>query len=75
MRLTDASVAIRPRTSWEALDLGVLLARRHLGLLMGSWALVTLPLFALLSALCWSYPGLAVFLFWLLKPAYERLPL
>lgn len=75
MRLTDASVAIRPRTSWEALDLGVLLARRHLGLLMGSWALVTLPLFTLLSALCWGYPGLAVFLFWLLKPAYERLPL
>ena len=25
MRLTDASVAIRPRSAWEAIDLGVLL--------------------------------------------------
>lgn len=75
MRLTDASVAIRPRSAWEAMDLGVLLARRHAGLLMGSWALVTLPVYALLSLTCWNYPGLAVFLFWLLKPAYERLPL
>lgn len=29
MRLTDASVAIRPRSAWEALDLGILLAHRH----------------------------------------------
>jgi hypothetical protein len=75
MRLTEASVAIRPRTAWEAIDLGVLLARRHAGLLMASWALLTLPLFALLCALLWQYPGWAIFLFWWLKPAYERLPL
>lgn len=47
---------------------------RHAGLLMLSWAAVTLPLFALLSALLWRYP-LAVLLFWWLKPAWERLPL
>ena len=75
MRLTDASVAIRPRSAWEALDLGVLLARRHAGLLMASWALVTLPIFAVLCLLLWESPGWAVLLFWWLKPAYERLPL
>jgi len=75
MRLTDASVAIRPRSAWEALDLGVLLARRHIGLLMASWALVTVPIFATLCLLLWDHPGLAVFIFWWLKPAYERLPL
>ncbi|SFP63850.1 DUF4129 domain-containing protein [Pseudomonas borbori] len=75
MRLTDASVAIRPRSPWEALDLGVLLARRHAGLLLASWALVTVPLFALLCLLLWDYPGWAIFTFWWLKPAYERLPL
>lgn len=75
MRLTEASLAIRPRTAWEALDLGVLMAQRHAGLLMASWALVTLPIFALLCALLWQYPGWAMFLFWWLKPAYERLPL
>ena len=75
MRLTDASVAIRPRSAWEAIDLGVLLARRHAGLLMLSWAVLTLPLFALLTALLWQYPTAVALLFWWLKPAWERLPL
>ncbi|MDB6145675.1 MAG: hypothetical protein JWP80_4719 [Pseudomonas sp.] len=75
MRLTDASVAIRPRNPWEAIDLGVLLARQHRGLLMSSWAFVTLPVFALLSLAFWDYPTLAIFLFWWLKPAFDRLPL
>ncbi|WP_419210147.1 hypothetical protein, partial [Pseudomonas syringae] len=39
MRLTESSVAIRPRSPWEAIDLGVLLAGQHRGLLMGSWAI------------------------------------
>lgn len=75
MRLTDASVVIRPRTSWEAIDLGVLMAQRHRALLMTSWAIVTLPVFALLTLLLWDYPSVAVLVFWWLKPAYERLPL
>lgn len=75
MRLTDAAVAIRPRTAWEAMDLGVLLARRHAGLLAASWALMTLPVFVLLSLLLWQQPGWAMFCFWLLKPAFDRLPL
>jgi hypothetical protein len=75
MRLTDASVVIRPRTQWEALDLGILLAQRHRALLMTSWAIVTLPIFGLLTLLLWDYPSAAVFVFWWLKPAYERLPL
>lgn len=75
MRLTDASVVIRPRSTWEAIDLGVLLAKQHAGLLMLSWALVTLPIFALLCVLLWDYPSIALLIFWWLKPAYERLPL
>ena len=75
MRLTDASVVIRPRTSWEAMDLGVLMAREHRFLLMSSWALVSLPIFSLLTVLLWSYPSLVMFLLWWLKPAFDRLPL
>ena len=75
MRLSDATVAIRPRTTWEAMDLGVLMSQQHRRLLMTSWAIVTLPLFAVLSLLLWDSPSLAVFIFWWLKPAYERLPL
>ena len=75
MHLNDASVAIRPRSAWEALDLGILLARRHVGLLTLTWALLTLPVFVLLSLVFWQYPSLAILLFWWFKPLYERLPL
>ncbi|KTC63590.1 hypothetical protein AO262_04620 [Pseudomonas fluorescens ABAC62] len=75
MRLSDASVVVRPRSAWEAMDLGVLMAREHRSLLMGSWALVTLPIFAVLTALLWKHPSVAMFLFWWLKPAFDRLPL
>ncbi|KAA0974858.1 DUF4129 domain-containing protein [Pseudomonas sp. ANT_H12B] len=75
MRLSDASVVIRPRQTWEAMDLGVLLSQRHRRLLMTSWAIVTLPVFTLLSVLLWDSPSLAVFIFWWLKPAFDRLPL
>ena len=75
MRLSDASVVIRPRTSWEAMDLGVLMAQEHRLLLMASWALVSLPIFIALSVLLWQYPSTALFVFWWLKPAFDRLPL
>lgn len=75
MRLTDASITIRPRPAWEAVDLGILLASQHRGLLMLSWALVTLPILAVLSLVLWDYPSLVIALFWWLKPLYERLPL
>ncbi|MCU1751312.1 DUF4129 domain-containing protein [Pseudomonas sp. 6D_7.1_Bac1] len=75
MRLSDASVVIRPRTTWEAMDLGVLLSQQHRRLLMTSWAIVTLPVFSLLTLLLWDSPSMAVLLFWWLKPAFERLPL
>lgn len=75
MRLTEASVELRPRSPMEAIDLGVLLAGRHRCLLMSSWAIVTLPVFALLSLIFHDRPYLAVLVFWWLKPAFERLPL
>jgi hypothetical protein len=75
MQLSAANVLIRPRSAWEALDLGVLLARRHRGILSSSWALLSLPIFLLLSAICWQHPSIALLLFWWLKPMFERLPL
>ncbi|WP_434703657.1 DUF4129 domain-containing protein [Pseudomonas sp. Z1-12] len=75
MRLSDATVVIRPRTTWEAMDLGVLMSQQHRRLLMTSWATITLPVYLLLTLLLWDSPSLVVMLFWWLKPAFDRLPL
>jgi len=75
MRLSESQAVIRPRSPWEALDLGVRLAREHLHILMTSWALLTLPVLALLSAALWNYPSIVMLVFWWLKPLFERLPL
>lgn len=75
MPLSSAEAALRPRSPWEAVDLGVHLVQRHAGLLLASWALLTLPVLAALSLLLWRWPSLALLLFWWLKPAFERLPL
>lgn len=75
MRLTEATVELRPRTSWEAIDLGVLLAREHRTLLMTSWAIVTLPVFLLLAIIFYDRPYLVALIVWWLKPIFERLPL
>lgn len=75
MHPSEATLELRPRNAWEAVDLGVLLAQQHRGILMTSWALVTLPVFALLSVLLHEHPSLALLLFWWLKPVFDRLPL
>lgn len=75
MSLNHAEIVLRPRHPWEAVDLGIRLAQRHAGLLLASWALLTLPLLGLLSLLLWEQPSLVLLLFWWFKPAFERLPL
>jgi len=77
MRIEDLTVALRPRTAWEAVELGTALVRRHAGAVWKPWLLVTLPVFALLNALCWSFGEvwLAGLLMWWLKPVFDRIPL
>lgn len=75
MQLNETTLVIRPRNPWEAIDLGVLLAARHWRLLLSTWAIATVPLFAVLTLLLWEHPSIVVALIWWLKPAFERLAL
>lgn len=73
MRLEDLTIALRPRQTWEAADLGCALVRRDYGRLLGLWLLSATPVWLLLAALFWRWPlgfGLAA---WWLKPLYGRL--
>lgn len=71
-------VALRPRTGWEAIDLGLRLAQRCAQPLLGGSLVLVLGV-ALLAFLVFDValrvPGWAVFIVWWLKPLYDRLHL
>ncbi len=75
MNLEGLQIVARPRNHWEALDLGLLIARRWYRLLLTSWLCFALPVFVS----CWMFlpqsPLLAILIVWWLKPVYERVPL
>lgn len=73
MQPSDSAFAIKPRSTWEALDLGILLAGRYRRTLTLAWACATLPLFVLLMLLLWESPGWVAFFLWWSKPAFDRL--
>ena len=76
MQLEDLTAEVRPRTHWEAVDLGFALVRRHFPRLLLAWLLCIGPLWAVLLLLTrWVPVGLIVFVIWWLKPIYGRLPL
>lgn len=77
MRIDDLSVVLRPRSGWEAVELGFALTRRHARTIWLSWLATTLPVFAVLNALGWwlDMLWLPPLLLWWLKPAFERAPL
>lgn len=77
MRIEDVTVALRPRSSWEAVELGTALVRRHARAIWRPWFAVTLPAFVALNVLfaVLGVPALAALAMWWLKPLFDRLPL
>lgn len=77
MRLDRLSIMLRPRTPWEAMDLGQALVREHAGAVWRSWIALTLPFLIVFNALAWwiEQPWLAWLAMWWLKPLFERAPL
>ena len=72
MRLDRITVVVRPRNPWEAIDLGVIMARAWWGPLFKSWLAVSLPVFALLQVALYDYAIVSMLLMWWLKPIWER---
>ncbi len=75
MDLEKVTLAIRPRSPWEAIDSGFMLARHWYGKLWLLWLLAAAPFFLLWVGCGFLLPGAttkwSLFLFWLLKPFYE----
>lgn len=77
MRIEALTVALRPRSPWEAVELGSALVRRHAAAIWRPWLLLTVPALVLLNLLAWALDAiwLASVLMWWLKPVFDRVPL
>lgn len=78
MRIDQLNVALRARSSWEAMELGMALVRRQPRAAWGAWLLASAPLFVLFNALAWWHGdafGWAWLLLWWCKPAFDRVVL
>jgi hypothetical protein len=72
VRLENIAIALRPRSAWEAIDLGYAMAQTWWPSLIKAWCMVYLPAALLINLLCWKYPQAAVMVLWWLKPAFDR---
>ncbi len=72
MDLDKLAVEIRPRTPWEAADLGLLMAKRWWWPLTKIWLVMVVPLFLILSFLPLEWLWLQYTIIWWLKPIFER---
>jgi len=75
MELEKVTAEIRPRTQWEAVDLGLSLVRQHAWLLAKIWMGSVIPLCLLILGLFWNALFWGCFLIWWLKPIWERVTL
>lgn len=75
MRLEDVTAELRPRSDWEAVDLGLALSRRDFWRLLGAWWLGMSPAVILCFAFLREYPVLLMLACWWWIPAGSRLVL
>jgi hypothetical protein len=75
MQLDQLQVVLRPRTQWEAMDLGAAMVRRWWRPLSRAWLVSAIPLQGAILALLWQHPGWAFFALWYVKPFMDRVAL
>lgn len=72
MQIDALSLRLRPRTPFEAADLGVRLCQQSAGSVFRCYAAVALPLFAIALGLLELSPSLPALAVWWLKPWLDR---
>ncbi len=77
MQLDRLQVELRPRTPWEAMELGTALVRRDGSTIWRAWCLASLAPLLVLNAIGWALDLVwtAALAMWWLKPAFDRIPL
>ncbi len=72
MNLDQVTLEIRPRSAWEAVDLGLLMARRWWLPMTKVWLLVSVPILLIALLIPTDKWWISALLIWWLKPLYER---
>lgn len=72
MNLDQVTLEIRPRSAWEAVDLGLLMARRWWLPMTKAWLIVSAPVLFIALLLPTDKWWASALLIWWLKPIYER---
>ena len=75
MRLDTVTAEIRPRSDWEAVDLGLAMVRRDFWRCLSVWWLAVLIPTVLAGWWLWDSPMLWLLLFWWCKPFGSRMVL
>lgn len=75
MRLDTVTAEIRPRSDWEAVDLGFAMVRRSFWRCITVWWLAIGIPTATGAVLLWNHPIILLVLFWWCKPVGSRLVL
>ena len=75
MRLEEVTAAIRPRSDWEAVDLGLALVRRDFWRCFAVWWLAMVLPMAATGWCLWNWPLLWLLWFWWWKPMGSRMVL
>lgn len=75
MNLEEVEAVIRPRSPWEAVDLGLALTRRHYAKLAALWGSTVLPVWGLILALFFWAPLLGLLVVVWVKPLLTKVPL
>jgi hypothetical protein len=75
VQLESMSAVVRPRSAWEATDLGFRLVREHYFVMLKCSFAIIFPFFFLCQFLFAAQPTAAGIVFWWLKPIWERVHL
>ncbi len=75
MDLERVSVVLRPRSSWEAMDLGLALLNANRRVVWTTFGICVMPIYAAVWLTFYRWPPIAFFLLWWLKPLFDRVPL
>lgn len=71
IQLDNIAITLRPRGNWQAMDLGLQMARRWCWPLSSLWLCTALPVFLILQSLPGINDWVGLLIWWWCKPLYE----